>query len=136
MISFGFTIQSQDLDIPPFGTDSTFEGVTWNIEWFPNNGQTTVDYVTEIIEDLDVDLIAMQELDDTIVFNQMMYELENYEGYYESSWFAGLAFIYNSAIIEVDTIYEIYTTEPYWRPFPRSPMVMELNYSGKGICCN
>ena len=131
MISFGATIQSQNLDIPPFGTDSTFEVVTWNIEWFPNNGQTTVDYVTEIIEDLDVDLIAMQELDDTIVFNQMMNGLENYEGYYESSWFAGLAFIYNSAIIEVDTIYEIYTTEPYWRPFPRSPMVMELSHLGK-----
>jgi endonuclease/exonuclease/phosphatase family metal-dependent hydrolase len=130
-ISFGITTWGQDLDIPPFGTDSTFEVMTWNIEWFPTNGQTTVDYVREIIQDLDVDLIAMQELDDTIVFKQMMNELENYEGYFKSSWFAGLAFIYNSAIIEVDTIYEIYTTEPYWRPFPRSPMVMELNYSGQ-----
>jgi len=130
-ISFGITTWGQDLDIPPFGTDSTFEVVTWNIEWFPTNGQTTVDYVQEIIEDLDVDVIAMQELDDTIVFKQMMNGLENYEGYFKSSWFAGLAFIYNSAIIEVDTIYEIYTTEPYWRPFPRSPMVMELNYSGQ-----
>jgi endonuclease/exonuclease/phosphatase family metal-dependent hydrolase len=124
-------VLSQNLDIPAFGTDSTFEVITWNIEWFPKNGQTTVDYVKEIIEDLDVDLIAMQELDDTIVFNQMMSQLQNYKAYYESSWFAGLAFIYNSAIIEVDTIYEIYTTEPYWRPFPRSPMVMELNHLGQ-----
>ena len=110
IISFITTALSQNLDIPAFGTDSTFEVITWNIEWFPKNGQTTVDYVKEIIEDLDVDLIAMQELDDTIVFNQMMSQLQNYEAYYESSWFAGLAFIYNSAIIEVDTIYEIYTT--------------------------
>jgi hypothetical protein len=31
---------AQNLNIPAFGTDSTFEAITWNIEWFPKNGQT------------------------------------------------------------------------------------------------
>ena len=116
-----------------FGTDSTFEVVTWNIEWFPKDGPTTVGYVTEIIEALDVDLIAMQELDDTDMFDQMMDSLENYVGYYESGWFAGLAYIYNPDVIEINDIYEIYTTEEYWSAFPRSPMVMDLNYNDENI---
>jgi len=128
LLFFGVVSYGQNLDIPPFGTDSTFEMMTWNIEWFPKNGQTTVDYVSEIIQDLNVDLIAMQELDDTLAFEQMMIDLDQYEGYYKSSWFAGLAYIYNPEVIEIDTIYEIYTTEPYWRPFPRSPMVMVFSF--------
>ena len=127
----GYFVSSQNLEIPAFGSDSTFEMMTWNIEHFPKNGQTTVDYVSEIILDLDVDLIAMQELEDTIVFKQMMTDLQDYEGYFKSSYFAGLAYIYNSSVLSVDTIYEILTTQPYWRPFPRSPMVMELTFKGK-----
>lgn len=123
-----FMSRGQNLEIPAFGSDSTFEMITWNIEWFPKNDETTVEYVSEIIRDLDVDLIAMQELDDTVVFNQMISDLENYSSYYESGYFAGLAFIYNSEVVQIDTIYEIYTTQPYWRPFPRSPMVMELTF--------
>jgi len=116
-----------------FGTESTFEVATWNIEWFPKNGQTTVGYVSQIIEALDVDLIAMQELDDTDIFDQMMDSLDGYVGYYESGWFAGLAYIYKPDVIEINAIYEIYTTEEYWGAFPRSPMVMDLNFNGENI---
>jgi endonuclease/exonuclease/phosphatase family metal-dependent hydrolase len=116
-----------------FGTDATFEVVTWNIEWFPKNGQTTVDYVSQIIEALDVDLIAMQELDNTAMFDQMMEDLVDYVGYYESGWFAGLAYIYKPDAIVINDIYEIYTTEEYWNAFPRSPMVMDLSFEGENI---
>ncbi|MCP4573723.1 MAG: T9SS type A sorting domain-containing protein [bacterium] len=116
-----------------FGTDTTFEVATWNIEWFPKDGQTTVDYVSQIIEALDVDLIAMQELDDTDMFDQMIAGLEDYVGYYESGWFAGLAYIYKPDAITINDIYEIYTTEEYWGAFPRSPMVMDLNFGDENI---
>lgn len=116
-----------------FGTDTTFEVATWNIEWFPKNGQTTVNYVSQIIEALDVDLIAMQELDDTDLFDQMMAGLDGYVGYYESSWFAGLAYIYKPDVVQINAIYEIYTTQPYWGIFPRSPVVMDLTYEGENI---
>ena len=116
-----------------FGTDTTFEVATWNIEWFPKAGQTTVDYVSQIIEALDVDLIVMQELDDTDMFDQMMESLADYVGYYESGWFAGLAYIYKPDAIVINDIYEIYTTEEYWNAFPRSPMVMDLSFEGENI---
>jgi len=109
-----------------FGTDSTFEVLTWNIEHFPKRGQITVDNVTQIIEALDVDLLAIQEVKDTVEFNNMVKSLDKYEGYLESSWFAGLAYIYKTDVIQINDIYEIYTTSPYWSPFPRSPMVMDM----------
>ena len=125
IISLSFT---QDFDDLSFGTDNTLDIITWNIEWFPKNGQTTVNYVTEIIEALDVDVLAIQELDNTTLFDQMINNLTDYVGYYESAWFAGLAYIYNTETIQINNIYEIYTTSPYWSAFPRSPMVMDMNF--------
>tara|TARA_Y100000768_G_scaffold181894_1_gene136226 strand:- start:1824 stop:2819 length:996 start_codon:yes stop_codon:yes gene_type:complete len=117
-------------NFPNLGSQDSFDFMTWNIEWFPKNGQTTISYVAEIIEDIDVDVIAMQELDDRDLFDQMISSLDGYAGYYDSSWFAGLAFIYNTETVQVNDIYEIYTTSPYWNAFPRSPMVMDLNFNG------
>ncbi len=130
---FSVNLSAQDFDELEFGTDSTFEILTWNIEWFPKNGQTTADYVTAIIQTLDVDVLAIQEVDDTDMFDQMLQNLTDYEGYYESAWFAGLAYIYKTDVIEINDIYEIYTTAPYWSPFPRSPMVMDMTYLGENI---
>ena len=107
-----------DFDQLYFGSDDALDIMTWNIEWFPKNGNTTVSYVYEIIEDIDIDVIAMQELDDRDLFEQMISSLDGYAGYYDSSWFAGLAFIYNTETVQVNDIYEIYTTSPYWSAFP------------------
>ena len=119
---------SNDISDIEFGNDNHLDIITWNIEWFPKNGQITLDYVSEILQALNADIIAMQELDDTILFNQMINSLDSYESYYESSWFAGLAFIYKSSTVEINDIYEIYTTSQFWSPFPRSPMVMDMNF--------
>jgi len=133
LLLVGLSTSGQTIEDLAFGTDTTFEVMTWNIEWFPKNGQVTVDYVIDIIEALDVDLIAIQEVDDVSEFEQMMENLISYDGYLESAWFAGLAYIYKPDIIQINDIYEIYTTSPYWSPFPRSPMVMDLNYENERI---
>lgn len=121
----------QSLKDVTFGSDETLDILTWNIEWFPKNGQTTVDSVALIIKSLDVDLLALQEIKDTVMFKTMLAGLEGYEGYLESSWFAGLAYIYKTATVEINKIYEIYTSQPYWSPFPRSPMVMEMTFKNE-----
>lgn len=124
---------SQDFSDLNFGTDTTIEIATWNIERFPKNGQISINYVSEIIEQLAIDVFAIQELKDTNDFKQMLSELEHYDGFFKSSYFAGLAYIYNNKTVNVDTIYEIYTTQPYWNPFPRSPVVMECNIAGESF---
>jgi endonuclease/exonuclease/phosphatase family metal-dependent hydrolase len=123
------TAQSiQDLS---FGTEATLDIMTWNIEQFPKNGETTVTYVKDIIEALDVDIVALQEVNDITYFNQMVNDMSAYAGYLESSYFAGLAYIYKPDVIQINAFYEIYTTSEYWSYFPRSPMVMDLTYKGE-----
>ena len=123
------TAQSiQDLS---FGTEATLDLMTWNIEQFPKNGETTVTYVKDIIEALDVDIVALQEVNDISNFNQMVASMSDYEGYLQSSFFAGLAYLYKPDVIQINAIYEIYTASEYWSYFPRSPMVMDLTYKGE-----
>ena len=124
------TLHAQNLDDLFFGDDNSLDVATWNIEWFPKNDQTTVDYVSDIINHLNMDILAIQEVDDTVMFEMMLEDLQDYSGYYESGWFAGLAYIYKVQSIEINDIYEIYTTSPFWNAFPRSPMVMDFNFRG------
>lgn len=118
----------QEFEDLSFGTESTLEVMTWNIERFPKNGDTTLNYVVDIIEALDVDIVAIQEIDDLNYFNQLEASLDSYDGYIESVFFAGLAYLYKPDIIQINNIYEIYTTAEYWNYFPRAPMVMDFNY--------
>ena len=84
LISSVSNCQIEDLS---FGTPETFDIMTWNIEQFPKNGQTTVNYVSDIIQNLEMDIIAIQEVDNINYFDQMVAGLSLYEGYLESSIF-------------------------------------------------
>ena len=125
------TLYPQELYNLAFGDSNSLDVATWNIEWFPKNDHITIDYVTEIINLLELDILAIQEVNDTTMFNHMLASLPEYSGYYESSWFAGLAYVYKNGSVEVNDIYEIYTTSSFWNAFPRSPMVMDINFMGE-----
>ena len=129
LATFQIYAQSSLKDIS-FGTDETFEVITWNIEWFPKNGQITIDSVTTIIEALDVDVIALQEIDQKDAFEELVNNLDGWDAFFVDDEYSGLAYIYKTDKIEITSIYEIYTEQEYWRPFPRSPLVMEMSYSG------
>ena len=65
------TLSSQNLEDLSFGDDASLDIATWNIEWFPKNDQTTVDYVSDIISLMDLDILAIQEVDDTVMFDPL-----------------------------------------------------------------
>lgn len=123
----------QNLSEITFGSDSTFDVVTWNIEWFPKRGTATIDSVGKIIESLNADVIGLQEIDDTLVCRQMINNIPNYELFMDDDWFGGLAFVYNTNAVAVQSIYKIYDTQPFWNTFPRSPLVMELIYNQEEV---
>lgn len=112
-----------------FGTDSTLDVVSWNIEHFPKNGQLTIDYVSQIIVALDIDVLAIQEVTDNIYLDQLVESLPGWESVYAYNQYAALAFIYKTDIIEEVDVYEIYTSNN--REFPRSPLVMEMDYANE-----
>jgi exonuclease III len=126
-----FPLSAQNLQDLSFGTDSTFEVITWNIEWFPKNGTTTVDSVRKALESLDADIIACQEIGDTNVWKQMIATLPDYETVFETNYYTGLAYLYKPSSVQVLDYYEIYHTQPFWKNFPRAPKVLEVRVQGE-----
>ncbi len=128
--SMHVTSIAQTLDDLTFGTESALEIATWNIEWFPKAGETTINAVSDVIEAIEMDVWAIQEIDDTTAFTSMVNELEGYEYILMDGWFGGLVYVYNAATIEIIDAYEIFTESPFWSPLPRSPLVLHFEHNG------
>lgn len=127
------------LDEPPLsvtsrGEEETFEIITWNIENFPLAGQTTVREVQQIIESLDVDLFAVQEISDTVAFRQLLKGLEEYEGLYSNDdygkWYQKTGVIYKEGLISIENVGQIFTNDSY--TFPRPPLQMTVVAQNNG----
>ena len=123
-------LSAQNLNDLHFGTDTTFDIVSWNIEWFPKNNNTA-SKVQEIITNLEADVYALQEIEDTTILKQVVSNIPGYECYFKSSYYGGLAYVYNTNTIQVNSKYEIFTSQSYWNAFPRSPQVLDCNFMGK-----
>ena len=133
-ILFIFLISSQLLSAQTlndlyFGTDTTFDIISWNIEWFPKNNNTA-NKVQEILTRLEADVYALQEIDDTTLLKQVVSNIPGYECHFQSSYYGGLAYVYNTNTIQINSKYEIFTTQPYRNAFPRSPQILDCNFMG------
>jgi len=119
--------------VPSFGTSGTFELASWNIENFPygdyrnprTNWEQTVINVEKIIEDLDIDIFAVQEITDTVAFRMLLNRLEDYDGLYSDDQYSNgnyqkTAIIYKKSIITVSRKKMLYTNDSY--SFPRPPL--------------
>ncbi len=118
----------QNIENLNFGSDSTLDIMTWNIETFPKAGQNTMDSVRKIVEALDMDIIGVQEINDTNAFKAMVLTINGYSGFAKLNYLVGLGFIYKTSSIQINSIYEIFTAPQYWNNFPRAPIVMDMNY--------
>ena len=88
--------------------DHTLDVVTWNIEWFgdanngPENDQTQLQNVKTVIETMDADLYALQEISNSILFQDLVNSLEGYDGVLASFDQAQrTAYIYKSETMKV-----------------------------------
>ena len=89
-----------------FGTNNTLDVVTWNLEWFPKNGNITIDSLKSIIEKIDADVYALQEIDNIGSFNVLKNQLLGYSGLLKNTSNLNLAFLYKNSIT-VDSAYSI-----------------------------
>ena len=122
---------AQSLDDLSFGSDDSFEVVTWNIENFPKNEPATLQYVLEIIEAIDADIIAIQEIQNYPILDNLDSFLDNYTLYSQSLDRAGLVFLYKHDAVQLNSAYELFTQAPEWNNFPRFPMVIEVTYANQ-----
>ena len=61
------------------GNDENFEIITWNCEFFPTADEKTINALSEAIHDMDVDVIAFQEIKMVGWFGRLMEKLPNYD---------------------------------------------------------
>ena len=107
--------------------------ITWNIENYPKSGQETIDAVREIIEYLNPDIIALQEISSQYYFENLIDDLDGWDGVRQGDGTHSLAYIYktnNPALVILDS-YDIYENE--WYSFPRSPMILSVYFEGNYI---
>lgn len=88
--------------------DDTFEIVTWNIEWFgsasngPGDEAQQLQNVKTVIDSVDADIYAFQEIASTTQFNQLLAELPEYGGFMSSypSQVQETAFLFKRSTID------------------------------------
>ncbi len=116
------------------GTDSTLEVMTWNIEVFPKAG-TTVDWVRQIIEGVQPDIVAVEEISNAASFTALSTSLGGWDGAQATSdAYQNVGFLYRvDGGLEMTAIYEIFSSGEYSRPFPRAPYVFEGTWKGTPI---
>ena len=112
-----------------FSNQNSFDIVTWNVEWFPKQGIVTVDSVKEIIEIIDAEIIALQEINSVSEFNNLISKLDLYNGFSTNNSNLNLAYVYKKNL-NIDSIYTILNSENYVFA-GRLPLVLEVNYQGE-----
>ena len=75
----GTNFPFDEYTIPSLNDPGKLDVVTWNCEMFPANGDTTIHMLSEIVHDLNADLISFQEIKYPGWFSQLMAYLPEYD---------------------------------------------------------
>ena len=115
-----------------FGSSSTLDIITWNVENFPKSNQT-VDYMYDIISDINVDVIALQEIENQQSFDALINQLPN--GWYgyraENTDWGELSYLINTNNVTITHFpYTILDTYDHWFAY-RPPYVVKISYNNE-----
>ena len=119
---------------PYFGSDTTFEVITWNVQWFPKHSYT-VNAMAEIIVNLNADVLGLQEITSTQDFNQLIDKINDLDSLNQWIGFrAGygdyqeLAYIIDtSSVVILNNPYSILNENGYYFA-ERDPYVIKVSY--------
>ena len=129
VIIFSSILFSQDY--PELGSSESLDFMTWNVQNYPKHNQTN-SYMEDIISQINIDIIAFQEIESLSSFNNLMNQLgEDWVGYRSggNSSYGELAYAVNTQEIEVLSIYTILNQDAYYFAY-REPYVLRFNYQG------
>ena len=131
-------VEKEDVDsnsstslLPNLNLDNGIEVVTWNIEFFPKQGQRTIDSVYNIITSLNADIYCLQEIHNINSFKNLAEDLIEYDYVIsEDTDYLNLVVLYkknnfvvrSQASLFIDSMYEFAS---------RPPLRLEMTYTGE-----
>ena len=114
--------------VPAAGNDNTFELATWNIENFPKEASTPR-VVADIIASLNLDMVALQEVQDQAAFEEVVARLRGYDGLVSSHTYGDgsyqkVGYIYRSELVSVSGAFLLFDDNGY--EFPRPALKLDV----------
>jgi endonuclease/exonuclease/phosphatase family metal-dependent hydrolase len=113
--------------VPRFGSDATFEIATWNIENYPKSNQSK-DQVSRLLQQLDIDLIAMEEIRDETALRDLASAVPGYASILsteksEKKTSQNVGFLYKTSVMEIVDSQALFANED---SFPRQPLMVRF----------
>lgn len=110
------------------GSEDTFEIATWNIRNFPADADAPW-RVARLIAEMDLDLVAVQEISDVDAFDFVVDQLPRHaavlsDDQYQPGEYQKTGFIYRSDLIQPREVVSIFQADNY--AFPRPPLQAEF----------
>ena len=127
IIIFSSILFSQDY--PELGSNGSLDFMTWNVQNYPKHNQTN-SHMENIINQINIDIIAFQEIESASSFSNLIYDLGgDWVGYRSggNSSYGELAYAINTQEIEILNIYTILNQDAYYFGY-REPYVLKFNY--------
>jgi exonuclease III len=118
-------------DYPILGSSQSLDVMTWNVEHYPKHNQTN-SYLIDIINQIDIDIIAFQEIESQNAFNSLINQLNgNWVGYISNpnSGYGELSYAINLDEVVINNIYNILSGDAYYFAY-REPYVVEFTHQG------
>ena len=119
-------------DYPVLGSGESLDVMTWNVQNYPKHNQTN-SYMENIINQINIDIIAFQEIEDENDFLNLVSNLNgDWVGHRSgdsSSNYGELSYAINLQEISVDAIYTILDQDAYYFGY-RAPYVLEFIHQG------
>ena len=110
----------------------TLNIVTWNLQNFPKNGFETLSYLSELITEIDVDIIALQEIESKQELQYLINLLNGWNSFTanSASYDVDLTFLYRDDLALIN-ISELEDLDYYF--LPRTPLMMEFMWNNQYI---
>ncbi len=114
--------------VDPVGSDETHDIATWNWQNFPKDGNTTINSLWVLIQDLELDLICVQEIQSIEDYNQLLNNLDDWDGIYSPDTYGGYyvktGILYNTDKVTIGEMIQLFDDEDITRPPIQVPVTM------------
>ena len=116
------------------GSNNTFEIVTFNMREFPLNGGETIIYASELLMQMDADVVAVQEISTSYELDKLAESMPGWEALFSpvSSWTMSLGYLYKTSEVKLneEKTEALFPDDSY--AFPRPPLKVNFTHLPSG----